>query len=314
MPGPNPLAGGDLDRVAARRGDADWVAALLADGASRVLPVRPPEGPVVDGDRLGWLPAPDVDLAAHPAEALLLGLDADGVAWFAVDAGDPAGGLDPTAAGGPVDLVPLPAGGAWTDVRMVASLLGQAEGSRLAQALGLVNWHRTHRFCGRCGGPTVPRDAGYVRACQVEACAAQHFPRTDPAVIMLVTLGDRALLGRQALWPAGRVSALAGFVEPGESLEDAVAREVFEEVGVRVRDVRYRSSQPWPFPQSLMLGFRAEADDDALTLDHTEIAEARWYSRDELRAAVRDGDVVLPPPVSIAASLVGEWLASAPAQ
>jgi len=172
----------------------------------------------------------------------------------------------------------------------------------VAHAVGLLNWHRRHRFCANCGAPTEAREAGHVRVCP--ACGAHHHPRTDPVVIMLVTDGDRALLGRQAQWPTGRYSALAGFVEPGESLEEAVAREVREEAGVQVADVRYRSSQPWPFPSSLMLGFSARWAGGEPAVRDAELEDVGWFTR----AAIVGGDVLLPPPTAIARRLIDEWL------
>lgn len=192
-------------------------------------------------------------------------------------------------------------------VRVLAPLLDPDELSLAIHAVGLARWLASHRFCPRCGGALVSDESGHLRRCG--GCRAEHYPRTDPAVIMLVTdPDDRALLARNPQWPPGRFSTLAGFVEPGETLEDAVRREVAEEVGVTIDRVAYLSSQPWPFPQSLMLGFRAEATGSELTPDPAEIAEARWFTREELRAASEDGSVVLPPPkVSISRWLVEQW-------
>ena len=178
-----------------------------------------------------------------------------------------------------------------------------AEGGLAAYLMALLDWHRRHRFCANCGASTRIAQAGHSRRCP--RCGASHFPRTDPVVIMLVTDGDRALLGRQATWPPGRYSALAGFVEPGESLEEAVAREVLEESGVEVRDVRYRSSQPWPFPASLMLAFTSTWAAGEPAVRDGELEDVRWFSRDDLRG----GSVLLPPRQAIARSLVDEWLA-----
>jgi NAD+ diphosphatase len=214
---------------------------------------------------------------------VLLGVDGDGHAVFAADPGDE-----------------LP--GERRGLRDLAPMLSQAEGGMVAHAVGLLNWHRRHRFCANCGAPSEAREAGHVRECP--ACGTQHHPRTDPVVIMLVTDGDRALLGRQAQWPAGRYSALAGFVEPGESLEEAVAREVREEAGVRVDDVRYRSSQPWPFPTSLMLGFSARWAGGEPAVRDAELEDVGWFTRE----AIVDGDVLLPPPTAIARRLIDEWL------
>jgi NAD+ diphosphatase len=168
-------------------------------------------------------------------------------------------------------------------------------------------WHERHRFCGVCGQPTRSVDGGHRRLCTNEACKAEQFPRSDPAVIMLIEHEGRCLLARGPRFPANFVSVLAGFVEPGESLEDTVAREVFEECGVRVADIAYASSQPWPFPSSLMLGFRARALDTTLTLDPNEILEAAWYTRDEVRALAGDGPMRIPPRFSISRRLIDDW-------
>jgi NAD+ diphosphatase len=191
-------------------------------------------------------------------------------------------------------------------LREVGHLLGDRDAGLLVHAVGLANWHATHPCCPRCGAPTRSSKGGAVRVC--EADGTEHFPRTDPAMIVLVhDGGDRCLLGRQAVWPAGRYSTLAGFVEPGESAEQAVVREVLEETGVLVRDVTYSASQPWPFPASLMLGFTAVADADAVPVaTDGELEDARWFTRDELR----DGRSMLPTPVSIAYQLITDWVST----
>ncbi len=195
-----------------------------------------------------------------------------------------------------------------SDLRSVAvkGLVAEGELGILAMAKSLLDWHRRHRFCSACGAASAPAQAGFRRDCT--ACGTQHFPRTDPAVIMLVVRGDRCLLGHSRRFPHARMySTLAGFVEPGESLEQAVRREVAEEVGLRVTDIRYVGSQPWPFPQSLMLGYTARAEGDlTLRLDPTEIEEARWFTRDELRSGT--GPRALPPAVSIARHIIDRWV------
>jgi NAD+ diphosphatase len=194
-------------------------------------------------------------------------------------------------------------------VRDVAPRLAQDEGGLIAYAAALLNWHRRHRFCSVCGHPSDVEEAGLLRRCP--ACGAEHHPRTDPVVIMLVVdePRDRVLLGRQASWPPGRYSALAGFVEPGESLEDAVAREVLEEAGVEVAGARYVSSQPWPFPSSLMLGFTVGYVDGEAVATDGELDDARWFTRAELEAAAAGrGDAKLPPPLAIARNLIDGWL------
>ena len=284
MTPPNTFAGGALDRVGARRGDEAWLAARRADPSSRAV-VASASGVLADGD----VPA-RVALDALPAgtELVLLGVEPDGSALFAADPGD-----DDAATA-------LAPGARVAGLRDLAPALAQADGGLLAQAVGLLNWHRRHRFCANCGAPTAAALAGHVRRCP--RCGAEHHPRTDPVVIMLVTDGDRALLGRQPTWPPGRFSALAGFVEPGESLEEAVAREVREESGVRVEDVRYRSSQPWPFPSSLMLGFTARWAGGEPAVGDGELEDVRFFDRAEL------ADTLLPPPQAIARRLIDGWL------
>jgi NAD+ diphosphatase len=279
LAGPNTFAGEALDRAGPHRGDDAWLAARLADPATRVVAASA-AGVIVAGERPRMFA---VDALPDGLELVLLGVDGDGHAVLAADPGDE-----------------LP--GERRGLRDLAPMLSQAEGGMVAHAVGLLNWHRRHRFCANCGAPSEAREAGHVRECP--ACGTQHHPRTDPVVIMLVTDGDRALLGRQAQWPAGRYSALAGFVEPGESLEEAVAREVREEAGVRVDDVRYRSSQPWPFPTSLMLGFSARWAGGEPAVRDAELEDVGWFTRE----AIVDGDVLLPPPTAIARRLIDEWL------
>lgn len=279
MAGPNTFAGEALDRAGPQRRDESWLAARLADPATRVVAASE-SGVIVAGERPRMFA---VDALPEGLELVLLGVDGDGHAVFAADPGDE-----------------LP--GERRGLRDLAPVLSQAEGGMVAHAVGLLNWHRRHRFCANCGAPSDAREAGHVRVCPV--CGTQHHPRTDPVVIMLVTDGDRALLGRQAQWPTGRYSALAGFVEPGESLEEAVAREVREEAGVRVAGVRYRSSQPWPFPSSLMLGFSARWAGGEPAVRDAELEDVGWFTRQ----AIVDGDVLLPPPTAIARRLIDEWL------
>lgn len=191
-------------------------------------------------------------------------------------------------------------------LRMIGPTVPPDEASLAVHAVGIAQWHQTHRFCARCGQPTDIAQAGHVRICP--ACGGHHFPRTDPAVIMLITDDqERALLGRQPVWPEGRFSTLAGFVEPGETLGDAVRREVMEEVGIPVGDVTYAASQPWPFPSSLMLGFFGSALSYDIRVDQDEIAEARWFTREEVTEMTASSDLLLPPPMSISRWLVQQW-------
>ncbi len=257
---------------------------VLTVDERRTVPVH--EGD--EGPSLVWDEQP-----ALPLGAVYLG-EADGVPYAAV-----RGERALTVNGRPVDT--------WSGLREVGADLGDLDAGLLAEAIGILEWHERARFSPVSGAPTTIERAGWVQRDPVTG--VELFPRTDPAVIMLVhDGGDRCVLGRQAVWPPGRFSILAGFVEPGESAEGAVAREVAEEVGLVVTDIRYVSSQPWPFPQSLMLGFTARVEgDDTLRLDPTEIEEARWWTREELASG--RGPEALPPPVSIARHIIDRWVA-----
>jgi NAD+ diphosphatase len=276
---PNTFAGEALDRAGVRRRDEDWLAARTGDPDTRVVAASE-SGVLVQGDRPRLLAVNDLP---DGLDLVLLGVDRGGRAVFAADPGD----AFPGERRGLRDLAPV---------------LSQADGGMVAHAVALLNWHRRHRFCANCGAPSQSREAGHIRRCP--ACGTEHHPRTDPVVIMLVHDGERAVLGRQAHWPAGRYSALAGFVEPGESLEEAVAREVREETGVQVTEVRYRSSQPWPFPASLMLGFIARRTSGEPAVGDGELEDVRWFTR----AEIASGSVRLPPPQAIARRLIEEWL------
>ncbi|MPY70359.1 MAG: NAD(+) diphosphatase [Alphaproteobacteria bacterium] len=301
MKAPNFYAETGLDRMAMRRGDEVWLRGLLEAADSVILPVWRARSLVLrgaDAPRIVTVTIAEATaLLADGAEPLFLGMRA-GCAHFALDLSD---------CEAPDALPCLNGRGEFVDLREVGPDMPQEEGGVLAYARGLAHWHRTHRFCGRCGAATEAREAGHVRRCTDPGCGASHFPRTDPAVIMLVSSGDRVLLGRKAEWPAGRYSVLAGFVEPGETLEGAVAREVMEEAGVPVADVRYHSSQPWPFPASLMLGFFATALDDTLTVNRDELEDARWFTRRELTHE-DPGYRIRPRSDSVARRLIADWL------
>jgi NAD+ diphosphatase len=293
------LSRGEVDRSTVRRGDAEWLAAAWANPRTRVLVVDDGEALVrFAGDdsraELVFVPAPQ----APDGVRFLLGVDDDGVVYFGVAAPRPEAGQDPGSGARAISL------------RQAGPLLSGRDAGLMTEAVALANWHSTHRHCPRDGAVTEPVLAGHARRCVTDG--SEHFPRLDPAVIMLVTdPDDRCLLARNAMWPQRRVSILAGFVEPGESAEQAVAREVHEETGIVVGGARYVGSQPWPMPHSLMLGFRARATGSLeITVDSHEIAEARWFSRDELRAAIASGEIRLPPPVSIAHRIIESWYGS----
>ena len=307
------LARTTLDRDAARRKDPELLTRLGADPGTRVI--------VLDGDnalvertsddpgtpvRLSRFDARTARHLVPPAEPLAyLGRDPDGTDYLTHArlgvASRPAPGM-PQA----LSDLPAPEGHRWATLREVGVLLDDTDAGLFTTAQALVHWHAVHPRCSRCGELTDVIQAGWARSCP--ACGTEHYPRTDPAVIMAVVDADgRILLGRQAKWPAKRFSTLAGFVEPGEPLEAAVRREVFEEAGVVVGDVAYQGSQPWPFPSSLMLGFIAQATSTEVTVDGAELAEARWWTREQFEADIAAGELLLPPPVSISRRLVEAW-------
>src|SRR6266446_3885834 len=271
------FGGNPLDRASERRDDGQWIATLLGDPQTRLLPLR--------------------DLKPFTRSTTVPALDWQPVAQWRDQ-------IDGGAA-----LIFLGLG----DGRALAPTMAPGEAAILAEARSLLDWHARHRFCAQCGSPTRVASAGWKRQCP--ECRASHFPRTDPVVIMLATRGERALLGRNRRRPGARFSCLAGFVEPGETPEEAVRREVREEAGVRCGRVRYLDAQPWPFPSSLMIGFLAEALTEEITIDAEELAEARWFSRDEIRemvarAAAGPDDptkVSLPSPIAIAHHICRRW-------
>jgi NAD+ diphosphatase len=297
----NFFAAGPMDRLAGVRRDPGWQAEAVTHPGARFVPVWRDRSLLWRMAAAGacLLPAghPLMALARRP-EGVLLGAF-EGAPCFAVEL---QGGEEAVAAA-------LDADTEFIDLRQCGSLLGPEEGGLLAYARAMLFWQRRHRYCGECGHATRSEEAGHLRVCGNPDCDARHFPRTDPAIIVLTTdrSGERALLGRQAVWPEGMYSCLAGFVEPGETLEHAVVREVREEAGVGIERVEYRSSQPWPFPSSLMLGFRAVAHSERITREDEELEDARWFSRDALAEGVRAGRLRVPRRISIAYRLVEEW-------
>lgn len=290
------LARGTVDREAHRRSDAGWLGEQWTSPNARTIVVHQARAPLdpastPEAPRLLYVPATATRVEC--SDAVFLGRES-GIPYFAVITDDEAL---------VADVAPQ---ARWADLRTVGAELGDTDAGLLVAAVALSHWHEAHPRCARCGTPTAMAQGGWVRVCPEDA--SEHYPRTDPAVIVLVRdVDDRALLGRQARWPEGWFSTLAGFVEPGESAEDAVRREVHEESGVVVDELVYLGSQPWPFPCSLMFGYHAWATSTQVNVDGTEIAEARWFSRDELASQCAAGTVALPPAVSIARRLVDRW-------
>ncbi|MDP8984103.1 MAG: NAD(+) diphosphatase [Pseudomonadota bacterium] len=288
----NVFAGPYLDRAAHLRQDATWFASALADARSRVVPVWNSRSLIAEGDgpRAAFLELNEIAPELRSAEALVLLGRVDDAGLFACDVES-------------IEPPPLSGGVRFEDLRLVASLLPPEDAGVLGYARAMVSWRRRHRFCGSCGTRTLSAKGGHVLVCTNPGCRHEQFPRLDPAIIVLVSDGEQALLGRQASWPVGRYSTIAGFVEPGESLEDAVVREVFEETGIEVDAVEYHSSQPWPFPASLMLGFTARAVTHTVHLRDAELEDARWFTRADLTVSA----ALLPPNRSISFRLIEHW-------
>ena len=292
MNGHNIFAGAFVDRSGHRRGDADWLRSALDSADSVFVPVWGDKC-LATGEPLSavLLSRPDVSGFLSSDNGIFLGLYRERPA-FAVP-------IEPSGEAPFADL------GQFHDLRYLGSSLAADEANLVAHARALVLWHRSQQYCGRCGSLSRAESGGNTRLCMGPDCGIRIFPRVDPAIIVLVSERDRCLLGRQPGWPEGRYSTIAGFVEPGESLEDAVQREVLEETDVRVHDIRYHSSQPWPFPSSLMLGFTAGALSDRIRLNDGELEDARWFTRKELES----GFPKLPYRLSIARRLIDDWLA-----
>jgi NAD+ diphosphatase len=289
------LSRSGVDRATDRRGDTGWLAEAWADPRSRVLVVHDSQALVRTRD--GQLELVFVSPADAPeGTRFLLGVDAAGVAYFGVSGAE----LEPGTRSADSDVEPMA-------LRVAGALLSDRDAGLLTHAVALAYWHETHTHCPRCGTATVPAPAGHLTVCPKDG--TEHFPRLDPAVIMLVIdPDDRLMLARNALWPKGRMSVVAGFVEPGESAEHAVAREVYEETSIVVGQVRYLGSQPWPMPRSLMLGYEARAKGgQEIAVDEDEIGEARWFSRAGLRAAIDSGELGIAPSSSIARRLIEYW-------
>jgi len=298
---PPVLSRGAVDRASEHRRDPAWLAQAWSSRGHVLVLDDEMRAPVErNGDAAGLRLAQAA--GRLPPDALFLGADADG-AYFALDQqGEPGAGSPAKKAAS--------AASEWAGLRDVGALLGDRDAGLLVHAVGLQTWHRSHPRCPRCGNPTEVHEGGHVRRCPSDG--SEHHPRTDPAMIVLVTTPDaqKAVLGRAVGWRGRMMSCLAGFVEPGESAEQCVVREVQEEVGLAVTEVAYSTSQPWPFPCSLMLAFRAVADEAELHPDPTEISEARWVTRRELQQGIKDGGLTVPPVVSVARRLIDDWLAA----
>jgi NAD+ diphosphatase len=293
MNGQNVFAGAYVDRHGHKRADPDWLRASVASDESWFVPVWGTRC-LARGEpvRSVLLRREDVTQFIDDDEIIFLGMYRDCPAFaIGIDQGIPE---------------PFSDFGQFHDLRYLGSVLPEDEANLSAHARALVIWHRQQKYCGRCGAPTRADSGGNTRKCTADECGTTIFPRVDPAIIVLVSKGDRCLLGRQKDWPEGRYSTVAGFVEPGESLEDAVAREVFEETNIKVGNIRYHSSQPWPFPSSLMLGFFAEARSEEIKLNDGELEDARWFSHKEMTS----GFPKLPYRVSIARKLVDTWISA----
>lgn len=294
---PNAFTRCPLDRAGHRRSDPAWLAEALARGDTRLIPFHKNRPFVVESDKapaLGWLGAhARLELAPADAMLLFLGIDASGAAHFALDIPDAA---------------PLEGIGRFDDLRSFGAVLPREDLPVLGTAKSIFEWHARHKFCANCGAASVVAEAGWKRVCS--ACQAEHFPRFDPVVIMAPVFGEKCLLGRQRAWPRGMHSALAGFVEPGEAVEEAVARETLEEAGLRVREVKLHSTQPWPFPHSLMIGAIAEVENEDHVIDPNELESARWFTREQARLmlAGKLPDVFCPPPFAIAHQLLKSWV------
>lgn len=300
---PHVYSGNPVDRGETVRRDDGWLAEKAKESTSKFLPLRDLNILVTDNgqDGLGWVGAADLERLAIDSTPMFLGL-LDDTAHFAIDISAQEKAVAELSEGN---------GFRFVDARLVTDILSPADSGIVAQARANTNWHNTHAFCGICGGETLIKRGGQVRQCK--KCEKEHYPRTDPVIIVVVSDGDRCLLGQSRRGRLNRTntySALAGFVDQGESIEEAVAREVMEEAGIKVGEVRYHSSQPWPFPSSLMIGCHADAVSTEINFDEDEMNDVRWFSRDEVTSALqgKNADLNVPQPIAIAHHLITAWV------
>lgn len=305
MTKPLVFTGNRFDRAANFRSDETWMAEKLKDSSSRFLPVHSLKALIDlnDGPCIDWRGSSDVqDYIESGATLIFLGI-ADFSCHFAVDVSAMENPKQP----------PNSDWGKFIDVRSISAQLRPGEAGALAQARSMISWHDNHGYCAVCGSKTKLQEAGYSRKCISESCNASHFPRTDPVAIMMVTMGDKCLMGTGHHFPKQQYSCLAGFIEPGETIEQGVRREVFEETGIKTGDVTYHSSQPWPYPSSLMIGCFAEALSEDITIDPKELADACWFTRDEIKEMIVKAATTetprLSPPLAIAHQLAKAWVA-----
>jgi NAD+ diphosphatase len=295
----NFYAANPIDRLTPKRPDEKWLLEQLEGPDTLFIPIWDSKQLFSEGSEPSplFLPLTQMrELLTTAETTIFLGRNG-ATTYFALD----------LPRDNPAPAHSLAGLGRFQDMKKFGALLPAPQASLLAYARAITHWHRRNRFCGDCGSPTVSVDGGHRRTCTNARCGGQHFPRTDPAIITLIHSGERCLLGRQPVWPQGFFSAIAGFVEPGESLEDAVVREMLEETGIRVSKVQYHSSQPWPFPCSIMLGFNAVACDERIHLVDDELEDARWFSRKDFEGRLEAGALRLPSSFSIAFRLIEDW-------
>jgi NAD+ diphosphatase len=291
----NAFANAPLDRAGHRRGDAAWLAEALQSEQAKLIAFHAGKPFVIDeggAPGVGWLGGHARASLAPEAPLLFLGLDAHAAPHFAIDLADPS---------------PLEGVGRFEELRPLAAQIAWDDLAIIGCAKSVFEWHARNRFCAACGTSSVIVEAGWRRDCP--ACKAEHYPRVDPVAIMVPAFGEKILLGRQKAWPRGMYSALAGFIEPGETFEEGAARETFEEAGLKVTRVRLHSNQPWPFPHSLMLGVICEVENDQERIDTRELEGGRWFTREEARALIagRHGECFCPPRFAIAHQLIKAW-------